>query len=68
VNYTVTESVFKAFYFDPRYKPSFTQKRLSEAGYLGRKSRKGYYDYDEEGKTVSQNVKNRLMKLLMPCF
>jgi 3-hydroxybutyryl-CoA dehydrogenase len=47
VNYTVTETVFTAFYFDPRYKPSFTQKRLSEAGYLGRKSGRGYYDYTE---------------------
>jgi 3-hydroxybutyryl-CoA dehydrogenase len=47
VNYTVTETVFKAFYFDPRYKPSFTQKRLAEAGYLGRKSGRGYYDYSE---------------------
>src|SRR5690606_25908142 len=27
VNYTVTETVFTAFYFDPRYKPAFTQKR-----------------------------------------
>ena len=47
VNYTVTETVFKAFYYDPRYKPSFTQKRLSEAGYLGRKSGRGYYNYAE---------------------
>ena len=47
VNYIVTETVFKAFYFDPRYKPSFTQKRLSEAGYLGRKSGRGFYDYHE---------------------
>ncbi len=47
VNYAVTESVFTAFYFDPRYKPAFTQKRLSEAGYLGRKSGRGYYDYEE---------------------
>ncbi|WP_431605808.1 3-hydroxyacyl-CoA dehydrogenase NAD-binding domain-containing protein [Aequorivita marisscotiae] len=47
VNYTVTETVFKAFYFDPRYKPSFTQKRFAEAGYLGRKSGKGYYDYSK---------------------
>jgi len=56
VNYTVTETVFKAFYYDPRYKPSFTQKRLSEAGYLGRKSGKGYYNYDEYGKIISQNI------------
>ncbi len=47
VNYIVTETVFKAFYYDPRYKPSFTQKRLSEAGYHGRKAGKGYYDYAE---------------------
>ncbi|WP_299147547.1 3-hydroxyacyl-CoA dehydrogenase NAD-binding domain-containing protein [uncultured Dokdonia sp.] len=45
VNYTVTEAVFNAFYQDPRYKPSFTQQRYSQAGYLGRKSGRGYYDY-----------------------
>lgn len=48
VNYAVTESVFKSFYYDPRYKPAFTQKRLSEAGYLGRKSGRGYYDYSAD--------------------
>ncbi|MCB0462498.1 MAG: 3-hydroxyacyl-CoA dehydrogenase NAD-binding domain-containing protein [Flavobacteriaceae bacterium] len=53
VNYTVTETVFTAFYFDPRYKPAFTQKRFAEAGYLGRKSGKGYYDYDKNGKIVT---------------
>lgn len=47
INYTVTETVFTAFYYDPRYKPSFTQKRHSEAGYFGRKSGRGYYDYAE---------------------
>ena len=56
VNYTVTETVFTAFYFDPRYKPAFTQKRFSEAGYLGRKSGKGYYDYDENGRVISSGV------------
>lgn len=48
VNYAVTESVFTSFYFDPRYKPSFTQKRLVEAGFYGRKSGRGYYNYNQE--------------------
>lgn len=53
VNYVVTESVFTAFYFDPKYKPSLTQKRLVEAGYLGRKSGRGFYMYTNEVVTPS---------------
>ena len=48
VNYVVTETVFTAFYFDPKFKPSFTQKRLLEAGFLGRKSGRGFYNYSQE--------------------
>lgn len=47
INYTVTETVWTAFYFDPKYRPSFTQKRMMEAGYLGRKTGRGYYSYSE---------------------
>lgn len=47
INYTVTETVFQSFFYDPRYRPSFTQKRMSEAGFLGRKTGRGYYDYAE---------------------
>ena len=47
INYTVTETVFNSFFNDPRYKPAFTQKRMAEAGYLGRKSGRGYYNYAE---------------------
>ena len=52
VNYKVTETVFNEFYFDQRYKPSITQKRLVEAGYFGRKSGRGYYNY-----LVNENLK-----------
>ncbi len=45
VNYVVTETVWKQFYYDPRFKPSLTQKRLLEAKFLGKKSGRGFYDY-----------------------
>ncbi len=48
VNYAVTESVFAAFYFDPRYKPSLLQKKNVEAGWFGKKSGRGYYNYAPE--------------------
>lgn len=73
VNYTVTETVFKEFYFDPRYKPAFTQKRFAEAGYLGRKTGKGYYDYSEgatkpnpiENKELAQKIFERVLAMLI---
>ncbi|MDC1221532.1 3-hydroxyacyl-CoA dehydrogenase NAD-binding domain-containing protein [Salibacteraceae bacterium] len=60
INYTVTETVWTAFYYDPRYKPSFTQKRMMEAGYLGRKSGRGYYSY-AEGATNPEPDKNQVV-------
>lgn len=73
VNYAVTESVFTAFYFDPKYKPSFTQKRLTEAGFLGRKSGRGYYDYQEnvdknspsEDQILLQYIFERILVMLI---
>lgn len=47
INYKVTESVWTQFFYEPRFKPSLTQKRLYEAKWFGRKSGKGYYNYAE---------------------
>ncbi len=57
VNYVVTETVWQQFYFDPRFKPSLTQKRLLEAKFLGRKTGRGFYDYSE-GATLPQPKKD----------
>jgi len=45
VNFAVTKSVFEAFFGDPRYKPSLVQKDLVDAGWLGRKSGRGFFDH-----------------------
>lgn len=47
VNYIVTETVWTQMYYDPKYKPSITQKRLLEAGLLGKKTGRGFYDYSK---------------------
>lgn len=73
INYTVTESVFKEFYYDPRYKPSFTQKRMMESGRLGRKTGLGYYDYTpgvqaplpSENKKLKALIFNRILCMLI---
>jgi len=49
INFTVTKTVWEAFFFDPRYKPSLTQQRQVESGRLGRKTGRGYYSYDANG-------------------
>ena len=73
VNFAVTESVFQAFFYDPRFKPSFTQKIYAEAGFYGRKSGRGYYHYENEtlnneankDEKLGQSILDRILCLLI---
>jgi 3-hydroxybutyryl-CoA dehydrogenase len=73
VNYRVTESVFQSFFYDPRFKPSFSQKRLFEAGFYGKKSGRGFYDYTDntvlpaatEDAALQQRIFERILAMLI---
>ncbi|WP_439480589.1 3-hydroxyacyl-CoA dehydrogenase NAD-binding domain-containing protein [Chryseobacterium aquaticum] len=47
VNFSVTKTVYNEYFYDPKYKPSLLQQRMSEAKLHGRKTGKGFYDYSE---------------------
>lgn len=71
VNYVVTETVWKQFYFDPKFKPALTQKRLVEAGFLGRKTGRGFYDYNlplpepDKNTELGKTIFNRIICMLI---
>jgi 3-hydroxybutyryl-CoA dehydrogenase len=46
VNFAVTDQVFAGYFDDPKYRPSYLQQRVVQAGTLGRKTKKGWYTYD----------------------
>lgn len=45
VNFAATRSVYEATFHDARFRPTLTQQRLFDAGFFGRKTGRGYYDY-----------------------
>ena len=73
VNFVVTRSVFEGLSFDPRYRPSVTQQRLVEAGWLGKKSGRGFYDYrsgatapaPNEDRALGQQIVDRTVAMLV---
>ncbi|MEP6617968.1 MAG: 3-hydroxyacyl-CoA dehydrogenase NAD-binding domain-containing protein [bacterium] len=73
INFAVTQSVYEGFFFDPRYKPALTQRRLVEAGLWGRKRQRGYYDYRDGAQrpeptrdaSIGQAVFDRVLAMLV---
>lgn len=73
INYAVTETVWTAFHYDPRYRPSFSQKRNVDAGWLGRKSGRGWYEHGENSpapeprmdKSLGQDILWRILVMLI---
>lgn len=73
VNYVVTETVWEQFYYDPRFRPSISQKRLVEGQLFGRKSGRGWYDYSEgvekpaptEDTALGQMIVDRIVAMLV---
>jgi 3-hydroxybutyryl-CoA dehydrogenase len=73
VNYAVTKSVWEACYGEPRYTPSIIQRQLVEAGWLGKKSGRGYYHHTDAGAApdvevpteLGKNIAERIITMLM---
>lgn len=72
VNYAVTKTVWEQFFFDAKYKPSFTQQRLVQSNLLGKKTGKGYYNYTEptplnisEDLNLHTTIFNRVIAMLV---
>jgi 3-hydroxybutyryl-CoA dehydrogenase len=73
VNYNATEAIFIGSNYNPRYKPSPTQKRMVDNRLLGRKSGKGYYDYSQDAvipepqkdEESGKQIFNRILAMLI---
>lgn len=75
VNFTATKSVYEALFHDSRFRPTLTQQKLFDAGFFGRKSGRGYYDYSP-GASIQEPTKDadlgqlifrRILSMLINC-
>src|SRR5215210_2149450 len=74
VNLAVSESLFERYYYQPRFRPSHLQRSMVEAGLLGRKSGRGFYDYgagehketlEAEGAQPSEDIARRVISCIV---
>ena len=64
VNFAATKSVYEATFHDSRFRPTLTQQRLFDAGFFGRKTGRGYYDYGAGAEMPEPNRDRELGELV----
>ncbi|RTL50719.1 MAG: 3-hydroxyacyl-CoA dehydrogenase [Bradyrhizobiaceae bacterium] len=57
VNHPATQAIYRQFYDEPRYRPSVLMQSRVDAGLLGRKTKAGFYEYDESKETAAASPK-----------
>lgn len=73
VNFAVTKTVYKDYFYEPKYKPSLLQQRMTEAKLWGRKTGKGFYNYaegaekptPEKNEALYQQIFMRIISMLI---
>ena len=61
INYAVSCSLFDSLFYPAHLRPSYVQGGLVEAGFLGRKSGKGFYDYSETSANQNNDKGNKVI-------
>jgi 3-hydroxybutyryl-CoA dehydrogenase len=52
VTQPASEAIYEQFFHEPRYRPNLIMRSRYDAGVLGRKTKKGFYEYDAEMKAI----------------